>query len=182
MTEDQAGSPGTSGSATRAPENSGATAGEPGSAATIAAKTAETARLAGRMVTQAASGGANAVTDELKQLASAQFDKGAEVVSQFAQSVKRAANDLEPAAPPLAEFLRGISDRMQLYSEDLRGQTVDQLVRGAADFTRQRPGIVFGVAAAAGFVALRLAMTASAGATGGSGQVQSGPAQWHLSS
>jgi hypothetical protein len=44
---------------------------------------------------------------------------------------------------------------MNGYAEDLRDQSVDQLVRTASAFTRRQPAMVFGLAALAGFLALR---------------------------
>jgi hypothetical protein len=46
-------------------------------------------------------------------------------------------------------------------ANDLHDQSVDELVRSASDFTRRQPALVFGLAAVAGFVALRTVYSAS---------------------
>jgi hypothetical protein len=40
-------------------------------------------------------------------------------------------------------------------ADGLRDQSVDELVRAASDYTRRQPAVVFGLAALAGFFALR---------------------------
>jgi hypothetical protein len=48
-----------------------------------------------------------------------------------------------------------VADRLDNYATDLRDQSVDQLVRAASNYTRRQPAVVFGLAALAGFFALR---------------------------
>ena len=93
-----------------------------------------------------------------------QVVKGAKVVSNVANSVRRAANDLETDTPQLAGMVRGMADRLQDYSRNLEQQSVTDIYRGASDFTRQQPAIVFGLAALAGFFALRTLKSSSSGA------------------
>jgi predicted RNA-binding Zn ribbon-like protein len=49
----------------------------------------------------------------------------------------------------------GVADRLDSYASDLRDQSVDQLVQAASNYTRRQPAVVFGLAALAGFFALR---------------------------
>jgi hypothetical protein len=44
---------------------------------------------------------------------------------------------------------------MNGYADGLRHQSAEQLMRGASDFTRRQPAVVFGLAALAGFFVLR---------------------------
>ena len=53
------------------------------------------------------------------------------------------------------EYVRGVADRLDSYASDLRDQSIDQLVGAALTYTRRQPAVVFGLAALAGFFALR---------------------------
>jgi hypothetical protein len=104
---------------------------------------------------QAASETAATVTGEVKSLLNRQVSSGADMVGHVAGAVKRAAQELDRNAPQLAGLVRTAADRMDNYAGGLREQSVDQLVRTASDFTRRQPAMVFGLAALAGFFALR---------------------------
>jgi hypothetical protein len=45
---------------------------------------------------------------------------------------------------------------VEQFSRDIRGQTVEDLVRAASDLTRRQPALVFGLASLAGFLAFRV--------------------------
>jgi hypothetical protein len=104
---------------------------------------------------RAASDAASTVSQQVKQFLDGQVGSGAEMVGHVANSVKRAADELDHDAPQLAGLVRGLAGRVDSYADDLRDQSVDQLVRAASDFTRRQPALVFGLAALAGFFAVR---------------------------
>jgi hypothetical protein len=104
---------------------------------------------------QAASDTAATVTDQVKQLLDRQVGSGADMVGHFAGAVKRAAEELDRGSPQLAGLVRTAADRMDDYAHDLHDQSVDQLMRTASDFTRRQPALMFGLAALAGFFAMR---------------------------
>jgi len=52
--------------------------------------------------------------------------------------------------------VRGAAERVEEFSDDMRGKSVDELMRTASDFTRRQPALVFGLASLAGFVLLRV--------------------------
>jgi hypothetical protein len=104
---------------------------------------------------QAASETAATVTTQVKQLLDRQVGSGADMVGHLAGAIKRAAQELDRDAPQVAGVVRTAADRMDGYAADLRGQSVEQLMRAASDFTRRQPAMVFGLAALAGFFALR---------------------------
>jgi hypothetical protein len=103
----------------------------------------------------AATDTAATMTDEVKQLLDRQVGSGAEMVGHFAGAIKRAAEELDPEAPQMARFMNSAADRIEQYADDLRDQSVDQLMRAASDFTRRQPAMVFGLAALAGFFVMR---------------------------
>jgi outer membrane receptor protein involved in Fe transport len=114
--------------------------------------------LAGEAATkakQAASDSAATVTEQVKQLLDHQVNSGADMVRHLAGAVNRAAQELDRDAPQLAGLVRTAAGRMDGYADGLRNQSVEQLMRAASDFTRRQPAMVFGLAALAGFFALR---------------------------
>jgi hypothetical protein len=118
-------------------------------------KTSDVAKQVTAEATRAIGKAGSTVTNQVKEILDRQVGVGAEMVGHFAHSAKRAAEDLEEKAPQAAGLVRGIADRLEDYSVELHDQSVDRLVQRAADFTRRQPALVFGLAALAGFVALR---------------------------
>jgi 16S rRNA G966 N2-methylase RsmD len=112
---------------------------------------------------RAKSAAANAVSSvslSVKQVLDRQVGSGADMAGRLARSARSVAADLDHEAPQVAGVVRGIADRIDDYAEGLRGQSVDQLVSTAADFTRRQPALVLGLAALTGFFAVRVVMAA----------------------
>lgn len=103
-----------------------------------------------RLAPETASTMASQVQDVLDQ----QVAKGAQIVSNVAQSARRAADDLDEN-PQVADLVRGMANRLEEYSRTLERQSVTDLYEAATDFTRRQPALVFGMAALAGFFTLR---------------------------
>jgi ABC-type transporter Mla subunit MlaD len=102
-----------------------------------------------------ASEAASTIGGQVKDLLDTQLANGADIIGQLGSSAQRAADDLEQDAPQLAGLVRGVAHRIEGYADDLREQSVDELVRSASNFTRRQPAVVFGLAALAGFFAFR---------------------------
>jgi hypothetical protein len=113
------------------------------------------AQQATAKVKQSASDATSSVAHQVKDLLNGQVESGADMVGHFATSAKRAAEDLERNAPQLAGVVRGVADRIEGFADDLRGQSVDELMRIASNFTRRQPALVFGLAALGGFFVFR---------------------------
>jgi ElaB/YqjD/DUF883 family membrane-anchored ribosome-binding protein len=126
------------------------------SAKRMVTRSADMAQQATEIAKGAAASTASSILYSVKELLDRQVEGGAELVGHFANSVRCAADDLDSHAPQVAGLIRGISDRIESYSRDLHGQSVDQLMRAAADFTRRQPALVLGLAAVTGFFAVRL--------------------------
>jgi hypothetical protein len=140
---------GTRGGSQGSKKNAGGAAGDAMSAVSGAAQ------QAADQAKQTASEVASRVTTQVKELLDRQVETGADMVGHFAHSAKCAADDLDENAPQLAGLVRIFADRVDGYAEDLRDQSVDQLLRAATDLTRRQPALVFGVAALAGFFLFR---------------------------
>jgi hypothetical protein len=110
---------------------------------------------AGEKTKRAAGHTASTVTDNVKELLDRQLATGATMVGQFASSIRLAADDLDRKAPMLRRLVRGFANSVDGYADGLQEKTVEQLARSASDFTQRQPALVFGLAALAGFLALR---------------------------
>jgi ElaB/YqjD/DUF883 family membrane-anchored ribosome-binding protein len=119
-------------------------------------KLADVAQQAGSQAKQTASSLASDANHKAKGFLNQQVASGAELAGHFANSARCAADNLDQNAPQLAELVRGAAKRVEEFSRDLRGQTVEDLVRTASDFTRRQPAVVFGFASLAGFLLFRV--------------------------
>ena len=119
-------------------------------------KLADVAQQAGSQAKQTASSLASDANQKAKGFLNQQVASGAELAGHFANSARCAADNLDQNAPQLAELVRGAAKRVEEFSRDLRGQTVEDLVRTASDFTRRQPAVVFGFASLAGFLLFRV--------------------------
>ena len=113
------------------------------------------ARSALNKAQEAGSEAASTITGQVKSLLDDKVSDGADIVGHLASSAFCAAEDLDQNSPQLAGLVRGVADRLDSYASDLRDQSIDQLVRAASNYTRRQPAVVFGLAALAGFFALR---------------------------
>src|SRR2546430_9349791 len=123
-----------------------------------AAKIADTARQASGEAKQAASSLASDATKQAKGLLNMQVTAGADMVDHVADSARAAAESLDQNAPLLAGLVRNAAGRAEEVSQDLREQTVEDLIRMASDFTRKQPALVFRLASLAGFLAFPVLM------------------------
>ena len=81
-------------------------------------------------------------------------------------SVRAAGEHLESDAPYLAGLVFSAAQTIEQSADQLRGQSIEDLARSTAEFARQRPEIVFGVAAVSGFLLFRLLNAGMSSATG----------------
>jgi hypothetical protein len=114
---------------------------------------------------QFATDAAETVTGQARHLLDGQIGAGADLIAAIAGAARRASTDLEMERPQVAKLVHSVADRVDAYSDQLRDQSVADLVRGASQFTRRQPALVFGLAALAGFVAWRVVKAAPAGSS-----------------
>lgn len=98
---------------------------------------------------------ASTITSQVQETLDQQVVRGARMITNVAHSARRAADELETDAPQIAGLVRGMADRVEEYSHNLEHQSVTDIYETASDFTRRQPAVVFGIAALAGFFALR---------------------------
>jgi hypothetical protein len=138
---------------------------EASSRSDMSSRVASTAQQATDAVKETASQAASTVKRQVKGLLDRQVASGADMAGQFADSVKRAADDLDETAPQLAGLVRGMASNIEGFADEIRDQSVDDLVRAATDFTRRKPALVFGLAALTGFFAYRTVRSAATAST-----------------
>jgi ElaB/YqjD/DUF883 family membrane-anchored ribosome-binding protein len=119
-------------------------------------KVTDAAQQAGRQAKDTATSLASEANEKIKGLMNEQVGAGADVIGHVAQSVRSAADDLDRNVPQLAGLVRGVADRMDEFSDGIRDQSAGELFEKATEFARRRPEVLFGVAAASGFLLFRL--------------------------
>jgi ElaB/YqjD/DUF883 family membrane-anchored ribosome-binding protein len=119
-------------------------------------KLADVAQQTGSQAKQTASSLASDANQKAKGFLNQQVASGADLAGHVADSARCAADNLDQNAPQLADLVRGAAKRVEEFARDLRGQTVEDLVRTASDFTRRQPAVVFGFASLAGFLLFRV--------------------------
>jgi hypothetical protein len=119
-------------------------------------KVTDAAQQAGSQAKDAAASLASDAGQKAKGFLNMQVSSGSDLAGHVARSVRSAADSLDPNAPQLASLARGAAERVEQFSRDIRGQTVEDLVRTASEFTRRQPALVFGLASLAGFLAFRV--------------------------
>jgi hypothetical protein len=124
-------------------------------------------------------GSASSITSQVQDALDQQVVKGARTITNVARSARRAADELENDAPQVASLVRGVADRVEEYSRGLQDQSATDIYRAASDFTRRQPAVVFGVAALAGFFALRTLKSSSTHSQGGSRARSHGGEEFH---
>jgi ElaB/YqjD/DUF883 family membrane-anchored ribosome-binding protein len=127
-----------------------------GTAGEAVSKLADVAQQAGSQAKQTASSLASDANQKAKGYLNQQVASGADLVGHVADSARSAADNLDQNAPQLADLVRGAAKKVEEFSRDLRGQTIEDLVRTASDFTRRQPAVVFGFASLAGFLLFRV--------------------------
>jgi hypothetical protein len=116
----------------------------------------DAAQEAAEQAKQTASSLAAEANQKAKGMLNQQIETGADVVQQVAGAARAAADNLDRTSPQLAQLVRGAADRVEGFSRDLRGQSIDDVWRTASDFTRRQPALVFALASLAGFLAFRV--------------------------
>ena len=129
-------------------------------------KTVDTMSDLGDAAKKAADTLVTATTEKLKDIANQQVAAGADLVGHVGKSVRIAGEHLNQQAPYLARFAFSTAQTIEHSADQLRGQSIEDLARSTADFARQRPEIVFGVAAVSGFLLFRLLNAGVSGASG----------------
>jgi ElaB/YqjD/DUF883 family membrane-anchored ribosome-binding protein len=132
------------------------------------------AQQMGTQAKEAATSLASEANENIKDLLNQKVAVGADLVGHVAQSARAAADNLKQNAPQLAGLVRGAADKMDEFSATARNQSIDDLFQTASDFARRQPAVVFGAAAAAGFLLFRTLKVAPSNRAGRNGSAREG--------
>ena len=133
----------------------GAAAGE------ALSKVSEASQQAGRQAKETATSLASEANEKIRGLMNQQVGAGADLVGHVAESVRSAADKLDQDIPQLAGLVRGAADRIEDFSDNVRDRSVEEIFQTASQFARRNPAVLFGAAAACGFLLFRLFKNAS---------------------
>jgi ElaB/YqjD/DUF883 family membrane-anchored ribosome-binding protein len=116
----------------------------------------ETAQRVGDQARETAS----SLTSDAQQRFHGYMDRqvaaGADVAGRVASAIKTAADELDRTSPALSGMVRGAGEKVQEMSQQFRDESADEILADTRDFVRRKPALVFGAAAALGFVAYRV--------------------------
>ena len=138
-------------------------------AADAMAKVSDVAQQAMGEAKKSASSLASAATERAKGAVEERISGGADFLGHVASSVRAAARELEPNAPQLAGFAHEAAGHIEDFSHDIREKSVEELLETSSEFARRQPAVLFGAAAAFGFLLFRMIKTASSTAGGAAG-------------
>jgi gas vesicle protein len=116
---------------------------------------------------------ASQATDRLKDRVSEQKSAGAEYIGTLAETMRRAAREFDNDLPVAGKYIRKAAAQVENVSDSIKTGDFNDLVRGAQSFARRQPTAFLGLAALAGFAAVRF-LKSSSGAGSGSVHESSG--------
>jgi hypothetical protein len=131
-------------------------AGRGAQAGAALSKVGEAAQRVGSHVKEAATSLATEAGEKAKGFIDQQVASGADFLGYVGHSARVAADTLDPDAPQLAGFVRGVATSVSDLAETVRGQSPEALLETASDYVRKNPALVLSAAAACGFALARL--------------------------
>jgi hypothetical protein len=98
---------------------------------------------------------ASGVGQELGKTAETQKAKGVEAIQGFARAITSAADELEGQSPGVARSIRSAAQKVENFSSNLGGRSVDELLKASGDLAKSQPLLFVGMSVAAGFALAR---------------------------
>ena len=100
-------------------------------------------------------------TDTIKEAVSDKKDDGAAYVSNLAQAIRRAGKEFDNELPLAGTYIRQAASQVENVAGSIRTGDLNDLVRSARAFARRQPTAFVGIAALAGFAAVRFLKSSS---------------------
>jgi len=123
----------------------------------------------GDRLQDAASSVADRVADTAQQQVGTRVDsqlgRGADVLGQVSQAIRRSGDELRSDQPQIASFADTAAEQVDRVSQYLRQTDFQGVVRGAEDFARRQPAVFLGGALALGLVASRFLKASPSGSS-----------------
>jgi hypothetical protein len=124
-------------------------------AASLSGDLKAAAKTVTRAVTDQAADFASGVGQELSKTAESQKTKGVETIQGLARAITSAADELEGQSPGVARSIRTAAQKVESFSDNLNGRSVDELLKASGDFAKSQPLLFVGMSVAAGFALAR---------------------------
>ncbi len=93
--------------------------------------------------------------DTARAVIGEQKHAAAGTINEFADTLRRVARESSGGSSQVAKLAESAADGLQGVSEALRNKDLDGLLRDVESFARRQPVAFFGIAALAGFAAVR---------------------------
>jgi hypothetical protein len=130
-------------------------------AADLAGTSADTLKAQVSSVVEATKDVASQATDKLKDTVSERRGAGADYVGSLAETIRRAAREFDSDIPIAGSYMRKAASQVESVSDSIRTGQFNDIVRNAQDFARRQPTAFLGLAALAGFAAVRFLKSSS---------------------
>jgi ElaB/YqjD/DUF883 family membrane-anchored ribosome-binding protein len=115
--------------------------------------------------------------DKLKEAVTERKAAGADYVGSLAEAMRRAGREFDNELPIAGKYIRKAASQVETVADSIRTGDFSDLVRNARSFARRQPTAFLGIAALAGFAAVRF-LKSSSSQTGrssaGSGVTEAG--------
>jgi len=98
---------------------------------------------------------ASQATDKLKETVSEQKGAGAEYIGTLAETMRRAAREFDNDLPIAGRYIRKAAAQVETVSDSIKTGDFNDLIENAQTFARRQPTAFLGLAALAGFMAVR---------------------------
>lgn len=108
----------------------------------------------------AARDAASQAADRIKKTADEKKGAGAEYIGSLADAMRRASLEFDSELPIAGKYIRKAANQVEGFSESIRSGDFNDLIRSAQSFARRQPTAFLGLAALAGFAAVRFLKSA----------------------
>jgi ElaB/YqjD/DUF883 family membrane-anchored ribosome-binding protein len=99
--------------------------------------------------------------DKIKETVSDKKAAGADYVGSLAETIRRASREFDNDLPIAGKYIRKAASQVENVADSIRSGEFSDLVRNAQSFARRQPTAFLGIAALAGFAAVRFLKSSS---------------------
>jgi ElaB/YqjD/DUF883 family membrane-anchored ribosome-binding protein len=130
-------------------------------AADFAESSGEKVKEQASELADAAKDAASQATDRIKETVDEKRGAGAEYIGNLAEAMRRASREFDTELPIAGKYIRKAANQVEGFSDSIRSGDFDDLIRSAQSFARRQPTAFLGLAALAGFAAVRFLKSSS---------------------
>lgn len=122
-----------------------------------------------------AKGAASQAGDKIKEAVNERKNAGADFVGNLAEAMRRAGREFDNELPIAGKYIRKAASQVDEVADSIRTGDFNDLVQNAQSFARRQPTAFLGIAALAGFAAVRFLKSSSSSAGTSSAYGSSSP-------